>query len=434
MSTEKLSLRRGLLETIEKSWRVPNGCPKNVSEEVASIIAEGLGELREALARPGTSVALLPLPEAGHPVKGDSSTPAYTAEQMAAYALANVETRVVAWHFHRDPTVKGMFGLNWPEVSRIIREEKKAINAAGTITETEPGTLTAMVIDDVLSFLSKTLIKVSRLESAVEATERKNAELAQMVQIMTPERDLYKASSEALEDQWNQSSRELAKLESRFNQQSDILAAVRLELEGNAKPGWQDRCITMLDELVASSAESTGQRAQSVGQDKYPASFDGAPALPEEKAPYRLMPPPDDKAPEGAFKAWLEQTHPIAIVESGRSFSDQHKALLAQVERLKDPEVVLVNMLQGSIAKPNVRTISKLYGEVLNDEDARLLEIVKLRAYTGELETLLNHWVQLSNVCDDTQAELTVETASLLSLKMNPEKLEHASNGSSQNE
>ena len=41
-----------LLETIEKSWRIPNGCPASVSEEVGEIIRNGLSELRAILAAP----------------------------------------------------------------------------------------------------------------------------------------------------------------------------------------------------------------------------------------------------------------------------------------------------------------------------------------------------------------------------------------------
>lgn len=52
---------------------------------------------------------------------------------------------------------------------------------------------------------------------------------------------------------------------------------------------------------------------------------------------------------------------------------------------LKEPEAVLVNMLRGEIAIPSVRSWSKLFGEVLNEEDARLLEIAALRACAAEL-------------------------------------------------
>ncbi|WP_298187770.1 hypothetical protein [uncultured Pseudomonas sp.] len=40
---------RELLRTIEQSWRIPNGCPASVSEEVGEIIANGLRDLRALL-------------------------------------------------------------------------------------------------------------------------------------------------------------------------------------------------------------------------------------------------------------------------------------------------------------------------------------------------------------------------------------------------
>lgn len=49
------------------------------------------------------------------------------------------------------------------------------------------------------------------------------------------------------------------------------------------------------------------------------------------------------------------------------------------LESLKDPEAVLINMMRGIIAKPSVRAFSKLFGDVINGEDAQLLEIARLR-------------------------------------------------------
>ena len=40
-----------LLKIIEQSWRIPNGCPKSVSEEVGEIISNGLAELRALLVK-----------------------------------------------------------------------------------------------------------------------------------------------------------------------------------------------------------------------------------------------------------------------------------------------------------------------------------------------------------------------------------------------
>lgn len=52
----KVLVERELLELIERSWRIPNGYPKKVSEEVEDIIANGLGELRSILAKPAHDV------------------------------------------------------------------------------------------------------------------------------------------------------------------------------------------------------------------------------------------------------------------------------------------------------------------------------------------------------------------------------------------
>lgn len=47
---------------------------------------------------------------------------------------------------------------------------------------------------------------------------------------------------------------------------------------------------------------------------------------------------------------------------------------------ISDSESVFVNMLRGTIAKPSLRSMVKLYsGEVLNGEDALQLELVKER-------------------------------------------------------
>jgi hypothetical protein len=51
-NTEVRSVPRELLETIEKSWRIPNGCPASISDEVGEIIARGLGHLRAILTQP----------------------------------------------------------------------------------------------------------------------------------------------------------------------------------------------------------------------------------------------------------------------------------------------------------------------------------------------------------------------------------------------
>lgn len=53
---------------------------------------------------------------------------------------------------------------------------------------------------------------------------------------------------------------------------------------------------------------------------------------------------------------------------------DQLKAAIAT------PESVFANLKAGKIPRPSLRSMVDLYGEVVNGEDAQLLEIAKLRA------------------------------------------------------
>ena len=52
---------------------------------------------------------------------------------------------------------------------------------------------------------------------------------------------------------------------------------------------------------------------------------------------------------------------------------------------IRDPESVFINMKAGKIAKPTLRSMVDLYGEVINGEDALLLELARLR---GEIEEM----------------------------------------------
>lgn len=47
---------------------------------------------------------------------------------------------------------------------------------------------------------------------------------------------------------------------------------------------------------------------------------------------------------------------------------------------IADPDQVFVNMKTGAIAKPSLRSMVDLYGEVVNGDEAQLLEIARLRA------------------------------------------------------
>ena len=55
-NTQMVSVPRELLETIEQSWRVPAGCPREIRDEVGGIIRAGLEELRKLLAAPAEDV------------------------------------------------------------------------------------------------------------------------------------------------------------------------------------------------------------------------------------------------------------------------------------------------------------------------------------------------------------------------------------------
>lgn len=88
------------------------------------------------------------------------------------------------------------------------------------------------------------------------------------------------------------------------------------------------------------------------------------------------------KAWEG-FSGALSLTHECLATDVHHNL----QGLRSQVNALQDPEVVLVNMLRGFIAKPSARSISKLYGDVINGDEAQLAEIARLRALLAE-ETL----------------------------------------------
>lgn len=59
---------------------------------------------------------------------------------------------------------------------------------------------------------------------------------------------------------------------------------------------------------------------------------------------------------------------------------DQLKAAIAT------PESVFINLKARKIPKPSLRSMIDLYGEVVNGEDALLLEIAKLRAERDQLK------------------------------------------------
>lgn len=83
------------------------------------------------------------------------------------------------------------------------------------------------------------------------------------------------------------------------------------------------------------------------------------------------------------------------------------------IDALQDPEVVLVGMLRGSIAKLSVRSFVKTHGEVINTEEAQLLEIAKLREQVvllrdrkNSIAHLLHQLAAVQLTCDTLQNQL----------------------------
>lgn len=81
-------------------------------------------------------------------------------------------------------------------------------------------------------------------------------------------------------------------------------------------------------------------------------------------------------------------------------------ALHAEAEALRsglrDPEAVLVGMLRGDIAKLSPRGIAKIYGQVLNGEDAQHVEIARLRTELESARGLLHKCREPVSMAHDT--------------------------------
>lgn len=84
---------------------------------------------------------------------------------------------------------------------------------------------------------------------------------------------------------------------------------------------------------------------------------------------------------------------------------------------ISDPESVFVNMKRGTIAKPSLRSMLDLYGEVVNGDEAQLLEIGKLRAEVEMLRSdrkaCLEEFKALRRSADETERELRAEVEAL---------------------
>ena len=101
-------------------------------------------------------------------------------------------------------------------------------------------------------------------------------------------------------------------------------------------------------------------------------------------------------------------------VERARAAEEEAIQLRAAIS---DPESVFVNMKRGTIAKPSLRSMLDLYGEVVNGDEAQLLEIGKLRAEVEMLRSdrkaCLEEFKALRRSADETESELRAEVEAL---------------------
>ncbi|MGE8452806.1 MAG: hypothetical protein ACN6OP_19730, partial [Pseudomonadales bacterium] len=85
--------------------------------------------------------------------------------------------------------------------------------------------------------------------------------------------------------------------------------------------------------------------------------------------------------------------------------------LMAERDQLKaaieTPESVFLQMKAGSIPKPTIRSMVDLYGEVVNGDEAQLLEIARLRAELGELKAENE---RLADACEKAEQIVSAES------------------------
>lgn len=79
-----------------------------------------------------------------------------------------------------------------------------------------------------------------------------------------------------------------------------------------------------------------------------------------------------------------DHTNLVALLRVGQAKAERERDALRAA--ISDPESVFVNMKRGTIAKPSMRSMIDLYGEVVNGDEAQLLEIAKLRAEVERLQ------------------------------------------------
>lgn len=79
------------------------------------------------------------------------------------------------------------------------------------------------------------------------------------------------------------------------------------------------------------------------------------------------------------------------LLKAKDKWAERARAAEAERDQLRaaisDPESVFVNMKRGTIAKPGLRSMIDLYGEVPNCDETQLLEITQLRAEVERLQS-----------------------------------------------
>ncbi len=108
-------------------------------------------------------------------------------------------------------------------------------------------------------------------------------------------------------------------------------------------------------------------------------------------------PPEGEGLPRYGLR-WNGPQQPLATPMSDGYWTPWHLADQFQAA-IATPESVFINLKAGKIPKPSLRSMIDLYGEVLNGEDAQLLEIAKLRVESEHLRGCEDVLRQLASYC-----------------------------------
>jgi len=96
---------------------------------------------------------------------------------------------------------------------------------------------------------------------------------------------------------------------------------------------------------------------------------------------------------DASFIAAANPATILALMDSYEALQAECEKLRKQLESvkelLKDPVTVFVHMKHGIIAKPSLRDLIDLHGDVPNGEDVQLMEITKHRSESERLRKLV---------------------------------------------